>query len=508
LGTNQGYGYKLWEWAANSAAAGPSPAPTITPTERPTERPTLTPTDRPSATPTPTPTQQPTRRPTAAPTAAPTQVPTTVRGAGLSNGWVAYGHGYEAPSTTLYGDLCVVSGLIKRSAMASRLMALPPDCRPNKRVIFNLNNHANTLRVDVLTNGEVHYVAGTWQYGWLNLDGISFAVRNQRAVGTQNGFAAYGGSYGSPSYTVSGALCVVEGLVKGSQWGRSMVQLPSNCRPKKRLIFNQNNNAKTCRVDVQVDGEVTWHAGGRDYGWVSLSGIFFSTKVGKALSLYNGWANYGGVYGSVTVEIAGSLCLVSGLARGTAWGKYMVVLPSECRPAGRLIFNVNNYATTARVDVLTNGQVVWVGGGQAHGWISLSGITTHRNPKPRTTKYTAVAGGGGGSAISSYCPDGFYIDYWKVRTGSLVDRVQGRCSDGSWLQVCGGTGGSETHGVPRWGHQRMYVRTGSVVDQFNGRGGNGGGGSWLDCGAGYKITGYQLRCGSLVDRVRFQCKDV
>ena len=61
-----------------------------------------------------------------------------------------------------------------------------------------------------------------------------------------------------------------------------------------------------------------------------------------------------------------------------------------------------------------NTQVVWVGGGQAHGWISLSGITTHRNPKPRTTKYTAVAGGGGGSAISSYCPDGFYIDYWKV----------------------------------------------------------------------------------------------
>ena len=59
---------------------------------------------------------------------------------------------------------------------------------------------------------------------------------------------------------------------------------------------------------------MTWHAGGRDYGWVSLSGIFFSTKVGKALSLYNGWANYGGVYGSVTVEIAGSLCLVSGPA--------------------------------------------------------------------------------------------------------------------------------------------------------------------------------------------------
>merc|ERR1712224_685207 len=39
--------------------------------------------------------------------------------------------------------------------------------------------------------------------------------------------------------------------------------------------------------------------------------------------------------------------------------------------------------------------------------------------------------------------------------------------------------------------------------QFNGRGGNGGGSHWLDCGSGFKVTGYQLRCGSLVDKVRF-----
>ena len=38
-------------------------------------------------------------------------------------------------------------------------------------------------------------------------------------------------------------------------------------------------------------------------------------------------------------------------------------------------------------------------------------------------------------------------------------------------------------------HNRS-VRTGSLVDKFNGRGGNGGGSRTLDCGAGFKITGY------------------
>jgi Mg-chelatase subunit ChlD len=127
---------------------------------------------------------------------------------------------------------------------------------------------------------------------------------------------------------------------------------------------------------------------------------------------------------------------------------------------------------------------------------------------PRITKYTCAYGGNGGSSINSYCPDGHYINWWKIRTGSLVDRIQGRCSNGAWLRACGGYGGGESQRAGVWGTHKMYVRTGALVDQFNGRGGNGGGSHWLDCGSGFKVTGYQLRCGSLVDKVRFQCKNV
>jgi hypothetical protein len=302
-----------------------------------------------------------------------------VRGLSLSNGWAPYGHGYEAPSTTKSGDLCVVSGLIKRSGMKNPLLTLPSDCRPNKRVIFNLNNHEGTLRVDVLPNGQVHYVTGTYRHSWLNLDGINFAVANRHTLPLRSSWRAYGGSYGTPTYTKTGSVCEVEGLLRGGSWSGHLAELPSNCRPKKRLIFNMNNHAKTCRVDVHTNGRIQWHAGGRDHHWVSLGGMIFSTDNGSNLPLASRWSNYGGSYGSATVAKSGNLCLVSGLVRGGHWGHTIVTLPSDCRPKGRLIFNMNNHGKTARVDVMTNGQVRWVAGGRDHHWISLTGITIHKH---------------------------------------------------------------------------------------------------------------------------------
>lgn len=130
-------------------------------------------------------------------------------------------------------------------------------------------------------------------------------------------------------------------------------------------------------------------------------------------------------------------------------------------------------------------------------------------PKPKPvvkTKYTHWRGGNGGGARSGRCPGNSYINYWTIRSGTLVDNIRGRCSNGSWLTSCGGGGGGSWTG--KADTRRIFVRSGSLIDKFNNRGGNGGGGGWLDCGSGYKITGYDVRCGSLVDKVRFQCKNV
>ena len=58
-----------------------------------------------------------------------------------------------------------------------RIATLPPGCRPKEQLVFNLNNHARTIRVDVLPNGDVQWFAGGGIEGggsneWISLNGI------------------------------------------------------------------------------------------------------------------------------------------------------------------------------------------------------------------------------------------------------------------------------------------------------------------------------------------------
>merc|ERR1712080_257360 len=59
--------------------------------------------------------------------------------------------------------------------------------------------------------------------------------------------------------------------------GGQLGTLPVKCRPRKRLIFNVNNQDKSARVDVETNGNVAWHAGGKDHAWLSLTGLTWPT---------------------------------------------------------------------------------------------------------------------------------------------------------------------------------------------------------------------------------------
>merc|ERR1719453_60643 len=84
-------------------------------------------------------------------------------------------------------------------------------------------------------------------------------------------------------------------------------------------------------------------------------------------------------------------------------------------------------------------------------------------------------------------------------------KLQFRCSDGPVLATCGGNGGGG-HGWKKLSTTNIGVRTGVYVDKFSGMGGNGGGSHELNCGSGYRIHGYNTRCGSLVDRIQLKCR--
>ena len=123
-----------------------------------------------------------------------------------------------------------------------------------------------------------------------------------------------------------------------------------------------------------TNGEIRWIQGTKSYDWISLSGIAFAVAGAdeEPLALENGWQADNN-YGTPTVHLGGSVCSVQGLVKSGGWG-LIATLPSGCRPSKRLIFNVANHANSARVDVLTNGRIEWMAGGQSPHWLSLSGI--------------------------------------------------------------------------------------------------------------------------------------
>eukprot|EP00913_Durusdinium_trenchii_P007625 g7164.t1 len=117
-----------------------------------------------------------------------------------------------------------------------------------------------------------------------------------------NGWAPYGGWFGSPIYRLRDGVCSVQGVVAGTNWGH-IATLPPECRPDQVLLFNANNHDSSARIDVLPDGRVNWVAGGHSYGWVSLSNlVFVPGSSGWPVPLVNGWASYGGDFGTPTYK--------------------------------------------------------------------------------------------------------------------------------------------------------------------------------------------------------------
>ena len=178
----------------------------------------------------------------------------------MQNGWAPYGSGYRQPVITRTGPLCMLGGLVKATnGMQNPITTLPPNCRPNKRLVFNLNNHENTIRVDVLPSGQVRKVAGAWKHGWLSLDGIFFTVIAGRTTMLQNGWQNVP-LYGQVTYTAFNKICELEGLVAKVQF-KEMYQLkPLGLKVYKgrAIIAQSNTNQKIKHTAVSKFTETTF----------------------------------------------------------------------------------------------------------------------------------------------------------------------------------------------------------------------------------------------------------
>ena len=91
----------------------------------------------------------------------------------FTNGWGNYNGGYATGKIIKKGNEITLSGLIKGTNF-STVCVLPEDCRPKQVLIFTVNHHESTMRLDILPNGNVTYVTGTNKHNWISLDGIHF----------------------------------------------------------------------------------------------------------------------------------------------------------------------------------------------------------------------------------------------------------------------------------------------------------------------------------------------
>eukprot|EP00931_Biecheleriopsis_adriatica_P096057 TRINITY_DN6969_c0_g1_i4.p1 TRINITY_DN6969_c0_g1~~TRINITY_DN6969_c0_g1_i4.p1 ORF type:complete len:1741 (-),score=336.34 TRINITY_DN6969_c0_g1_i4:106-5328(-) len=293
----------------------------------------------------------------------------------LVNGWQAYGGDYRTPTYVLLGGICLVEGVIKSGAWG-HLATLPSECRPNRHLVFSIGNHDKPARVDVLPNGEIHWIAGGSDYGWISLSGIVFCQSSQgrTTLPLENDWHGYGMGFGAPSFTLANGLCFVEGMIKSRSGSLGHVAtLPPECRPNKLLAFNANSNLQTVCIHVLSNGEVYVIAGGSD--WISLDGIVYApgSQGQKQLNLSSACEGYGEDYGIPTFTSTSGICCVEGLVKPRSLG-HLATLPPGCKPSKHLVFNLGNNEKTARVDVMANGEIHWIAGGEEHACISLTGI--------------------------------------------------------------------------------------------------------------------------------------
>ncbi len=93
--------------------------------------------------------------------------------------WEAYGGGYIDPSFYKNNGRVYLQGLLRKTVafVAGELIfTLPIGYRPSGRVLATGGQSGNTVRVDILSNGEVRYMSGGNGSDFISLEGISFRI--------------------------------------------------------------------------------------------------------------------------------------------------------------------------------------------------------------------------------------------------------------------------------------------------------------------------------------------
>ena len=297
----------------------------------------------------------------------------------LYNGWTNYGGVYGNCTIKKEHDLVTITGMIKEGRWGV-LAILPTGYRPIRRLIFRVNNHQTSARIDVLPDGRIVWINGDKRHRWISLSGIIFPTKQGNNLELKNNWSHYGGSWEKANlFKTPDGIVVLSGVIRGSRSG-TIAWLPRGNRPanNESLVFSSGNRGNSIRIDIHPGGKIEWKHTGVRTSWISLSGITFPIRQDKLVPLTNKWINYGKKgnriwRGASLIKTEEGLVNLGGRIKNGGWGD-LAVLPTEYCPDKKLVYSVNNHNSVSRVDIFPDGRIMWVSGGRRHQWISLSGI--------------------------------------------------------------------------------------------------------------------------------------
>jgi len=311
----------------------------------------------------------------------------------LNGNWTDYGNGYATAAYTMTkSGIVMLKGLIRSSgspAVDDILASLPSDYKPTGRLVFGTSTASNvSARIDVVPTAQG---ADIWAQqdvsaGWLSLETVRYVPAASTAAKTtpslQNGWSAYGGSYEGASYTQDPTTkrVTTQGLIKGGTLtnGTVIFTLPAALRPS---LYQHHASRSSAFSHLGVDpasGLLTKGDGTTGYYSINASFLPSSVTGWTNLTLQNSWVWYndgGGVFATPQyVKTSDGVVQLKGLVKlgANTYDTAIATLPAGFRPKSRILYTTASTSAYARLDVLPNGEVRFMGTSNA--WYSLDNL--------------------------------------------------------------------------------------------------------------------------------------
>lgn len=314
----------------------------------------------------------------------------------LQNYWQNYYNGYAtAGYTKTSADVVVLKGLVWGGTATANvpICTLPVGFRPDKRLIFATSSQNGAVsgagRIDIATNGEVRFSAGT--NGWISLDGLRFTASGASISWSSPAMPTWTDYTGAPNDTAPhqvgldtlGRVHVRGVIVPGTTTaGATIFNLPAGTTRSTQFTYlpsagatGFNWNGYGGIIDARLNPGT----------WMSLQAMFYPGNATGWTSMTtptnimgSGWA-FLGAANHATPEYrksADGIVTLKGMVTNATQhdGTTIATLPPGFRPKEQLLTSCVAWGGYCRVDILPDGKIV-DNASANNGWLSLDNIS-------------------------------------------------------------------------------------------------------------------------------------